>query len=179
MIVFDLETQFLAAKVGGWGNKQAMRVAVACSWDAENEYQLWWEAQAADLIDALDRDDLIVGYNVNSFDFQVLGLYGDTSGFINKAFDIHEQIFKQTSRRVSLNVVANINLGEAKAQESGVVAVALWRTGRLEELAAYCQKDVELTRRLFEFWRDNGILWISETEYAVWPGVDNLEDGEE
>ena len=29
MIVFDLETQYLAAEVGGWGNKELLRLAVA------------------------------------------------------------------------------------------------------------------------------------------------------
>lgn len=171
MIVFDLETQYLAAEVGGWGNKQLMRVSVACTWDEQFGYQLWWEAQAADLITALGNADVIVGFNVNSFDFAVLSFYGDTSGFEDKAFDILDELYQQTGKRISLNQLASINLGEAKALESGVVAVELWRQSRLDELAAYCQKDVELTKRLFEMWENEGILWISGVDYAIWPGL--------
>ena len=172
MIVFDLETQNLAAEVGGWGNKELLRLAVACTWDEDNDYQLWYEPQAADLLEELHRAEFIVGYNVSQFDFQVMSFYGDTSGLEHKTFDILDQIFIQAHKRVGLNVVANVNLGEAKAQESGASAVTLWRDSRIEELAMYCQRDVELTRRLFEYWEANGVLWISEVEYVVWPGVE-------
>lgn len=172
MIVFDLETQYLAAEVGGWGNKQLMRLAVGCTWDEQRGYQLWWEAQAGDLIAALDEADVIIGFNINSFDFSVLSFYGDTSKFEDKSFDILNELFQQSRERKSLNHLARINLGEAKTLESGVVAVELWRQGRLEELAAYCQKDVELTKRLFEQWRDTGILWVSEVSYVIWPGLE-------
>lgn len=176
MVVFDLETQSLAAEVGGWGNKHLMRLAVGCTWDEQRGYQLWWEAQAGDLIAALDDTDVIVGFNINSFDFSVLSFYGDTGGFEDKSFDILDELFQQVRARKSLNHLAHINLGEAKTLESGVVAVELWRQGRVEELAAYCQKDVELTKRLFEQWQNTGFLWISETNYAIWPGLEVVEE---
>ena len=175
MIFFDLETQNLAAEVGGWGNKELLRLAVACTFEEEAGYQLWWEPQAADLLEELERADLIVGYNISNFDYQVLSFYGDVEGFWSKTFDIHQEIWEQLHRRVGLNAVATLNLGEAKAYESGAMAVTLWRTGKLEELAAYCQKDVELTRRLFEAWENSGVLWVSAVDYVVWPGIGELE----
>ncbi len=176
MIVFDLETQNLAAEVGGWGNKNLLRLAVGCSWDQQLGYQLWWESQAVDLIGELRRAELIVGFNINSFDFSVLSFYGDVSDLGERSFDILGEITRQGFRRISLARLASINLGEAKAQESGVVAVKLWRSGRLEELSAYCQKDVELTKRLFDKWEAEGLLWLNATDFVTWPGVNHLLD---
>lgn len=169
-IVLDLETQHLADEVGGWGNLEALQVAVAVSWDEDNGYRTWWEAQAADLVAELGRSRLVVGYNLSAFDYGVLSLYGRVDDLADKTFDILDEIRSQGHRLVSLNAIAKLNLGEAKAYESGADAVKLWRDGRLEDLEAYCLKDVELTKRLYEFWEETGILWVSGVEFAIWPG---------
>jgi len=176
IIFFDLETQKLADEVGGWANIEALRLSVGCTHDDDNRYRDWWEAQAADLIAELHRARLIVGFNVTGFDYRVLSLYGGVAGLEEKTFDILDEIKLQRGKRVALNVLAKINLGEAKTLESGVQAVRLWRAGRREELVAYCRQDVELTRRLYELWETRGLLWVSPTEYVVWPGVRSAED---
>ena len=169
MIIFDLETQRSAAEVGGWANIEAMQLSVACTWDERAGYRTWWEAQAGDLLNELDRAAVIVGFNVTVFDYRVLSLYGNTTGFLGKTHDIHAEIFSQTHRRAGLGLLARLNLGESKALESGLDAVALWVAGDLEALAAYCQQDVELTRRLYEFWRSTGVLFVTPADFAVWP----------
>lgn len=170
-LFFDLETQKLAHEVGGWGNIEALGLAVAASYDDDHGYRDWWEAQAGDLLEELDKADLVVGYNVTKFDYRVLSLYGSTAGFDAKTFDILDEIVAQRGRRVSLASLAVINLGEAKGLESGVMAVSLWKTGEMEKLIAYCRKDVELTKRLYAMWEDQGLLWVPGGDYVVWPGV--------
>ena len=169
VVVFDLETQRSAAEVGGWANIEAMQLSVACTWDEQAGYRTWWEAQAGDLLAELARAALIVGFNVTAFDYRVLSLYGATVGLFPKTHDIHVEIFSQTHRRVGLGLLARLNLGEAKALESGLDAVASWQAGDLETLAAYCQQDVELTRRLYDFWRSAGVLFVTPADFAVWP----------
>lgn len=169
-IVLDIETQHLADEVGGWHNLQALQVAVAVTWDEDSGYRTWWEGQAGDLLAELGRSKLVVGYNISAFDYAVLSLYGNTEDLLEKTFDLLDELFQQTGRRVALNHVAKLNLGEAKTYESGADAVKLWRDGRLEDLEAYCLKDVELTKRLYELWEDQGILWVDGLNYAVWPG---------
>ena len=160
-LFFDLETQYLANEVGGWNHIPAMHLSVGCTYDERYGYRDWWEAQAADLLAELGRAEQIVGFNLNAFDYEVLSLYGDVSGLYEKTADILEEIRNQSGRRVALNTLAMVNLGEAKVFESGVQAVTLWRAGKLEELVAYCRQDVELTKRLFERWETFGILWLS------------------
>jgi DEAD/DEAH box helicase domain-containing protein len=178
-IVVDIETQHLADEVGGWGNLEALRVSVALTWDEDAGYRTWWEGQAGDLLAELGRSKLVVGYNVSAFDYAVLSLYGRVDDLAERTFDILDEIFQQCGRRVGLNVVAHLNLGEAKAYESGADAVKLWRDGRLDDLAAYCLKDVELTKRLYEMWEEQGILWISGTDFAIWPGPVTAQERKE
>lgn len=181
MIVFDLETQNLAVEVGGWNNVDLLRLAVGCTYNDQIGYQMWWEAQAADLLDELHRADIIVGFNIRNFDFQVLSFYGSVKGLDEKAFDILGEMVDQGKRRINLNQMATINLGETKTLASGAGAITLWRNGQLEELAFYCQKDVELTKRLFEFWETEGLLWTNtaRTDFIIWPGTDHLLDEDE
>jgi DEAD/DEAH box helicase domain-containing protein len=186
ILFFDLETQKLAHEVGGWGNIEALGMSVGCTYDDQAGYRDWWEAQAADLLDELRRAELIVGFNVNVFDYRVLSLYGNSSDLEERTFDMLDEIFQQTGKRVGLNTLSVLNLGEAKVFESGVSAVRLWKTGKLEELVAYCRRDVELTKRLYEHWEAQGILWTSSVDYVVWPGqrittdkrMEDLEDEE-
>jgi DEAD/DEAH box helicase domain-containing protein len=178
-IFFDLETQNLADEVGGWGNVEAMRVSVACTYSEDAGYQDWWESQTGDLLEELRKAQLIVGFNLTKFDYRVLSLYGPVDDFESKTFDILDEVFAQVGRRASLNTLAVMNLGEAKIFESGVQAVRLWRADKLTELANYCRKDVELTRRLFELWQNAGILWVPGTRYAAWPGVRSAEERKE
>ena len=169
MIVFDLETKRLAEEVGGWANVEAMGLSVACTWDEDHGYRDWWEAQAGDLLDVLSRAELIVGFNLNKFDYRVLSLYGSVVGLEDKTFDILDEIRQQASVNVSLNHLAKINLGEAKAYESGVHAVRLYRQGTLEELAAYCRRDVEITKTLYLNWQMSGVMWLPNLETVIFP----------
>jgi len=178
MIFFDLETQNLAHEVGGWRNLPLLRVAVAVTYDDDSGFQTWWEGSAADLVAELRRSEVIIGFNVNRFDYGVLSLYGETEDLPARTFDLHQEIWEQVHRRIGLEQLSMVNLGESKSH-SGIDAVALFRAGKLEELEAKCQQDVELTKRVFEFWEANGLLWINDTQFVVWPGLGGLEEGVE
>lgn len=171
MFIFDLETQHLTYEVGGWANIEALRLAVACSWDEDTGYSTWWESQAGDLIAELDRADTIVGYNINYFDYRVLSIYGsfDISEWQDKSFDLLDEIRKQGYKIPSLEQLAIINLNESKLH-GGVDAVRLWKMGQTEELERKCRQDVDLTKRLMELWEAAGILVLPSGDYATWPG---------
>jgi DEAD/DEAH box helicase domain-containing protein len=87
----------------------------------------------------------------------VLSAYGGEDLGKIPTFDILEDVAKRLGFRLSLDHLAEQTLGERKSAD-GLQAVAWFREGRMEELAAYCQKDVEITRRLFEFGCENGYL---------------------
>jgi DEAD/DEAH box helicase domain-containing protein len=56
-----------------------------------------------------------------------------------------------TGRRYKLDAVAEGTLAKKKTAGKGGQSVIWWREGRVDDVRQYCLKDVELTRRLFEY----------------------------
>ncbi|WP_338598936.1 DEAD/DEAH box helicase [Desulfoferula mesophila] len=147
--VFDLETQKLANQVGGWNNIHLMRVSVAVLYDSvRDEFISYSEDQVLDLIKRLSELELVIGFNHMRFDYQVLSAYtaADLRSLPN--LDLMLDVQQSLGHRLSLDALAGATLGAAKTAD-GLQAVDWWNQGRLEELTAYCQADVELTRDLF------------------------------
>lgn len=162
IVFMDLETQRSAEDVGGWENKHLMRVSVAVINDAlEGTFRCFRESEMEELIRYLERADLIVGFNVRSFDYKVLSAYTPKELEKLPTFDLLDDIRKRAGFRLSLDHVAMHTLGERKLAD-GLQAVAWFREGKMEELEEYCRKDVEITRKLFEFGWKNGFV-IYET----------------
>lgn len=73
IVYFDLETRRTANDVGGWGNKHMMGISIAVTYSTKSqEYLIYEEEEANDLIHQLVRADLVVGFNHISFDYDVL-----------------------------------------------------------------------------------------------------------
>lgn len=164
VLFFDLETQRTADEVGGWQNKHLMRLSVAVLYDEREErYHLFTEGQVQELLRCLKKADLIVGFNIRSFDYRVLSAYSADALDTLPTFDILDDLKARLGFRLSLDHLAQHTLGERKTAD-GLQAVTWFREGRMEELAAYCQKDVEITRRLFEFGCNKGYLLYETRE---------------
>jgi len=163
ILFLDLETQRTAEDVGGWHNKHLMRVSVAVVHDAlEGTTRCFRESEVEELITYLEKADLIVGFNVRSFDYKVLSAYTAKDLGRFPTFDLLDDIKERVGFRLSLDHVAIHTLGEGKSGD-GLQAVAWFKEGKMEELEKYCKKDVEITRRLFEFGCKNGFV-IYETK---------------
>ena len=73
IVYFDLETQRTANDAGGWTRKCDMRMSVGVIFStATGRYEVFSEAQVNQLIERLRRADLVIGFNVLNFDYQVL-----------------------------------------------------------------------------------------------------------
>ena len=73
IVYFDLETQRTANDAGGWARKGDMRMSVGVVFSTvTNRYEVFGEAQVNRLVERLRRADLVVGFNVLNFDYQVL-----------------------------------------------------------------------------------------------------------
>src|SRR2546423_1756836 len=73
IVYFDLETQRTANDAGGWARKGDMRMSVGVVYStATGRYEVFGEAQVNGLVERLRRADLVVGFNVLNFDYQVL-----------------------------------------------------------------------------------------------------------
>jgi DEAD/DEAH box helicase domain-containing protein len=162
--VFDLETQRSAVEVGGWHRADRMGLSCGVVYDAQkdvfNEYR---ENQISRLIADLKKFELVVGFNIKRFDFLVLKGYSDFDFTTLNTLDILEDIHRQLGFRLSLAHLAKETLGTAKTG-NGLQALKWWKEGRIREIIDYCRMDVQLTRDLYLFGRQNGYLIFSNRD---------------
>jgi len=156
--VFDIETQLSAREVGGWHRADRMRVSCVVVYDSKiDAYVEYLEDQVPQLIEHLEKLDLVVGFNTRRFDYQVLSGYGGFYAEKLATLDILEHVHRTLGFRLSLNHLSKVTLGIEKSAD-GLQALKWWKEGRLREIVDYCRKDVEITKRLFDYGRENGYL---------------------
>jgi len=159
-IYLDTETLRLSHEVpGGWSNIRGFGLAVGVTWDAQSQFRVWYEGDAARLIEELARFDRVITFNGERFDFQVLSKYGHVGALYPKSLDLLADLKRRLGHRVKFEslVQATLNRGKTGA---GELAVAWWRAGQKEKVVAYCQQDVQLMVDVVQFARANGYVMI-------------------
>jgi len=78
VVVFDLETQRSFAEVGGRSqfHRLGVSVGVAYRYDRD-EFMVVTEDTISDLVNLILEAELVVGYNIRGFDYEVLRAYTD------------------------------------------------------------------------------------------------------
>ncbi|MBX6378826.1 MAG: ribonuclease H-like domain-containing protein, partial [Clostridia bacterium] len=176
IVFFDLETQFAFDEVGGRQYIDRLRLSVGVIYSTrEHCFRAFQEREADALIERLCAADAVVGYNCLHFDYAVLAAYGapDLAQRV-RTVDILEEITRVLGFRVKLDSVARATLGVGKTAD-GLQAVRWFREGRLDLVTGYCQADVDVTRRLFEYGLRHGRLWYydklgNKRQVPVWWG---------
>ena len=163
VVFFDLETQYLADEVdGGWRNIRGFLLSVAVTWDEEHGFRNWSEGEVRELISELAGFDKIIGYNLIDFDYEVLRGYADDVRILleGKTFDILVDLRACLPYGVkwpSQEEVSSATLGRGTFG-TGLDAVRWFREGEIEKVVEHCQKDVELTRDIYEHGRRRGCV---------------------
>lgn len=163
IVYFDLETKRTANDVGGWDKKDKMGMSIGVTYSsADEKYEIFPEERAGDLIARLQRADLVVGYNVLKFDYEVLMAYTVLSlpEFL-PTLDLLVEIEKVLGHRLKLEDVAQGTLGIGKVAE-GLDAIRWYREGRMLEIAEYCCFDVKVTRLVHEFGAKNKEIFYND-----------------
>ncbi|MBW7998456.1 MAG: DUF1998 domain-containing protein, partial [Candidatus Glassbacteria bacterium] len=161
---FDIETQRSAEEVGGWRNKRLMRLAVAVLQDAATgELLTFTENDAERLLEILFEADLVVGFNLLGFDYEVMSAYSTRDLTAVRTFDILADIHQRLGHRIGLGALAEATLGESKSAD-GLQAIEWFRDGQLEKVIDYCAKDVIITSKLFAHGLEHGYLVYDHRE---------------
>ncbi len=157
---FDLESQKLFQDVGGRENIDQLRVACGITWSTQkNDFSVYWEKDVPALIEELRSATKVIGFNLRGFDYLVLQPYAPEVRFASiPTLDMLLELQKILGFRISLDSIASASLGVAKTAD-GVQSVEWFRTGELDKIAEYCKADVDITRRVYEFGRDNGHIF--------------------
>ena len=158
LVYFDLETQKLFEEVSG---RDPSKLLLACgvTWStALSDFAVYWEKDAAALIAELKSADRVIGFNILNFDYEVLKPYAQGENLrAIRTTDMLQDIFQTLGFRLSLDSIAKATLGETKSA-NGVQSVRWFRDGELDKVAEYCKADVDITRRVYEFGRENGFI---------------------
>jgi len=160
LVFFDLESQNLFDDVGGRENIDKLRVACAVTWSTQkNDFSVYWEKDIPALLEELKSATRVIGFNLRGFDYPVLQPYAPDMRFASlPTLDMLLDLQKILGFRVSLDSIASASLGAAKTAD-GVQSVVWFRAGDLDKVAEYCKADVDITRRVYEFGRDNGHIF--------------------
>jgi len=174
-IFFDLETKLWSTEVeGGFSNIPAFGMSVAVtSWNDSNSYQQWMENDSTELVKELERADKVIGFNILRFDYEVLSAYMPNIHELldGKSFDIFTDLESRLGFRVSLENICLATLGKGKIG-SGRDAVEWFRQGQIEKVVQYCQKDVELTREIYRYGQEHGLIYYPRLGQPVELPVD-------
>jgi DEAD/DEAH box helicase domain-containing protein len=154
-IIFDLETQNIFHDVGS-NDPTALDISVGTFYDSETDtYTTVTINELSSVWPLLEKADALVGYNSNHFDIPLLNKYypGDLTQI--KSIDLLEEIKRSLGRRLRLDSVAEATVG-AKKSGHGLQAVRWWREGKIDEIKKYCEQDVRVTKKIFDYALKNG-----------------------
>ena len=160
-LFFDLETQKSFDEVGGRQNLRQLRVSVAVTCDATGQFHEYQEADVQKLIEQLKCAELVVGYNIIGFDYEVLRAYTMERLEAIQTVDMLRDIYQQLGFRVALDSVAGATLG-AKKSGDGLDAIRWFRQGEIAKLLSYCRQDVQITRQVYEYGQQNGHVLFAD-----------------
>lgn len=160
IVYFDLETQRTAGDVGGWNRKQLMKVSLAVIFSTKDEnYTIYPEKRVGELVARLQQADMVVGYNILRFDYEVLMGYTilDLPHYL-PTLDLMVEVERIVGHRLALDALAQATLGIGKTAD-GLEAIRWWREGKLLQIAEYCCFDVKVTRLVHEYALQHGKLF--------------------
>jgi DEAD/DEAH box helicase domain-containing protein len=159
LLFFDLETQKLFQEVGG-RDASKLRLACGVTYSSDKkEFMVYWERDAQALVDELKGADKVIGFNIRGFDYEVLRPYSPAFNFASlRTLDLLLDLSRILNFRLPLDALAKACLGTEKTAD-GIQSVEWFRSGELDKIAEYCKADVDITRRVYEFGRDNGFVY--------------------
>lgn len=154
-VVFDLETQNIFQDVGS-NDATDLDISVATVYESDTDkYTTVVIDDLQELWPIIERADALVGYNSNHFDIPLLNKYypGDLTQI--KSIDLLVAIRESLGRRLRLDSVAQATIG-AKKSADGLQAVRWWREGKIDEIKKYCEQDVKVTKKVFDYAMEHG-----------------------
>lgn len=148
---FDLETQLSADEVGGWDMAHEMKLSIAVGlFGGTDDFLVYNEQNIhTKFVTDVQQAKIVVTFNGIGFDMKVLTKYIEPHFLYNLPhFDMLVKIYNTLGHRLSLNALAEHNLGITKSG-SGLEALQWWKTGDTHKIVEYCKRDVEITRQIF------------------------------
>lgn len=177
-IVLDIETKYTFGEVGGAENIDKLKISVVGIYSYnKDKYYCYGEDEFDKLKELLSRRTILVGFRSNKFDLPILNLELDLSLFDYPRVDLSDEVEREAGRLVSLDALAQTNLGVGKSG-SGILAPKMYWDGEIEKLKSYCLQDVRLTKDLYDLARTKKQLLVpskhSDELTPIYPDFSSL-----
>ncbi len=153
-VVFDIETKNIFQDVGS-NNPADLDISVVGVYDYEtNTYTSYIQEEFDKMWEILEKADLLITFNGNSFDIPLLNKYFKKANRIDiskiRSLDIFKEIKNTSGRWLKLDKIAEGTFGINKSG-NGLEAVTWWRAGEVEKVRKYCLDDVRITKDVYEY----------------------------
>ena len=156
-ITFDIETRNLIPALARQ-DMTRLDLAIVGVHDSEtDEYTSYSQEELPKLWPLIEKADVLIGFNSDSFDIPLLNNYypGDLTKI--RSLDLLVEVYKALGRRIRLQSLAEATLGHGKSG-SGIQAVEWWQQGLYDKVRKYCIQDVKVTRELYDYALKHGKL---------------------
>lgn len=156
-ITFDIETANVLPSFQR-GDMTQLELALVGIHDSETgTYSSYVKEELPLLWPIIERADVLIGYNSDSFDIPLLNRYypGDLTKI--RSLDLMVEVQKVLGRRLRLQSLAQATLGRGKGGD-GLKSVEWWQQGLVDKVREYCIEDVRITRELFDHAVKHGTL---------------------
>jgi len=156
-ITFDIESISEGAVRGRVDVNEQELIVVAIHDSETGEYSSYFREDLPKLWPIIERADMLIGFNSDSFDIPLLNRYypGDLLHF--RSLDLLTEVQKVLGRRIRLQSLAEATLKKGKSGD-GMKAGEWWREGKKDTVAQYCIEDVRLTREIYDYALTHGKL---------------------
>ncbi len=158
-IVFDIESISMHGfNVRGRVDVNEQELTVVAIYDSETKnYSAYFKEDLPKLWPILEKTDVLIGFNSDNFDIPLLNRYypGDLTQI--HSLDLLAEVYAVLGRRIRLQSIAQATLGKGKSGD-GLKAVDWWKEGKRDKVREYCIDDVRITKDIFDYARENGIL---------------------
>lgn len=171
-IVLDLETKKGFDSIN-WDRSKLSELGVSVvgvyRYD-QDRYLAFEEKEIKKLEKILKTAKKIIGFNLFNFDYPVLKPYFNFNLSQLPTLDILREIKRVAGHRVSLDSVAAATLGRQKSGD-GLMALHLFKQGKIEMLKRYCLDDVKITKEIYEYGLNHSVLHFTSrdgwNEYTI------------
>lgn len=182
-IVFDIETQKTFDEVGGIDHRDELGVSYVGVYSYSQDKLFGFfedQMEALEKIIIAEKPTLI-GFNSIHFDVPVLQPYFKNFDLQQLPhLDLLKEVEKILGHRLKLDSIAQSTL-YTKKSGMGLDAIRWYRSGELEKLARYCLDDVEITRDVYEYGLNHGVVYYSNAGQktavkASWANGETVEE---
>ncbi|MFZ2593244.1 MAG: ribonuclease H-like domain-containing protein [Minisyncoccia bacterium] len=161
IVVFDIETSNTFQDAGTTDPAKLDLALIGIYDSLTDSYDSFVQSELPRLWGILEHIDMLVGFNSEHFDLPLLNKYypGDLTSIPH--LDLLTEVHKTLGRRVRLQSLAEGTL-KAKKGGSGLESITWWKNGEVEKVRKYCLKDVEITKKLFDYAMEHKSLKYSD-----------------